>query len=76
MHDNLHIHVIMNIIVTPNDDNDNDDDDTPHVWILGDVLKPLRELFDSVEVSSDPNMFHTSNRSNVFNMTNLVDHCD
>ena len=56
------------------DDDNDDDDDIPHIWILGDVLKPLRELFDSVEVSSDPNMFNTSDRSDVFNVTNLFDH--
>ena len=44
----------------------------PHIWILGDVLKPLRELFDPVKVSPDPNMLHTSNRANVLDMTNLV----
>ena len=53
-------------------DNDTlDDEFTPHIWILGDILKSLGELFDSVEVSSNPNVFHPSNRSNVLNMTNL-----
>ena len=44
---------------------------TAHIWILGDVLKAFRELFHSVEVSANPNMFHTGNRSNVLNMANL-----
>ena len=49
-----------------------DNEVAPHIWILGDVLKPLGELFDSIEVSPDPNMLHASNRSNVLDMTNLI----
>ena len=49
-----------------------DDEVTPYIWILGDVLKAVGELFDSVEVSPNPNMLHTSNRANVLDMTNLI----
>ena len=44
---------------------------SPHIWILGDILKPLGELFDSVEVSSDADVLHTSYRSDVLNVVNL-----
>ena len=44
---------------------------SPHIWILGDILKALGELFDSVEVSADANVLHTSYRSDVLNVVNL-----
>ena len=34
-------------------------------------MKPLGELFDSVEVSADANVLHTSYRSDVLNVVNL-----
>ena len=34
-------------------------------------MKPLGELFDSVEVSSDADVLHTSYRSDVLNVANL-----
>ena len=44
---------------------------SPHIWILGDILKALGELFDSVEVSADADVLHTSYRSDVLNVVNL-----
>ena len=44
---------------------------SPHIWILGDILKPLGELFDSVEVSTDADVLHASYRSDVLNVANL-----
>ena len=44
---------------------------SPHIRILGDILKPLGELFDSVEVSADADVLHTSYRSDMLNVVNL-----
>ena len=34
-------------------------------------MKPLGELFDSIEVSADADVLHTSYRSDVLNVANL-----